>query len=70
MGVNILKHITKHGDSFDILALDYYDDEYMSYIIIEANPNHADTIIFETGVELIIPMIQKVQTATLPPWKR
>ena len=64
-------HVTIEGDTFNGLALEYYNDEKQASTIIKANPDHCDTLIFEAGVVLTIPD----ETATtmpesLPPWRR
>lgn len=64
-------HITVDGDTFDALALEYYDDEKLASTIIQANPDHCATLIFEAGVSLFIPDASTVASPeTLPPWRR
>lgn len=64
-------HITAEGDTFDALALEYYNDEKLASTIIQANPDHCDTLIFEAGVALSIPDVSSVTYPdTLPPWRR
>lgn len=64
-------HITAEGDTFDALALEYYSDEKLASAIIQANPDHCSTLIFEAGVSLIIPDVSTVTyPETLPPWRR
>lgn len=64
-------HITVEGDTFDGLALMYYDDEKLASTIIQANLDHCATLIFEAGVSLTIPDITSViYPQTLPPWRR
>lgn len=58
------------GDTWDILALDAYDDESKASLIIQANPQYSDVLIFPAGVELKIPIIDEPTMETLPPWKR
>lgn len=58
------------GDTFDILALDAYDDEFKAHLIIQANPQYANVIVFDEGIKLKIPIIEKEAADTLPPWKR
>ena len=65
------EHITVEGDTFDGLALLYYDDEKLASSIIAANLDYCDTLIFEAGVSLRIPAINTVEMPqTLPPWRR
>lgn len=64
-------HRTIDGDTFDALALWYYDDEKLASEIIQANPDYCDTLIFPAGVELTIPDVVAVTIPeTLPPWRR
>lgn len=64
-------HITVEGDSFDALALEYYNNEKLASTIIQANPDYCATLIFEAGVSLTIPDSSLVVfPETLPPWRR
>lgn len=64
-------HITVQGDTFDKLALTYYDEEKLASAIIQANPDYCDTLIFDAGVSLTIPDVADVTLPeTLPPWRR
>lgn len=64
-------HITVEGDTFDGLALQYYNDEKLASAIIQANLDHCDTLIFEAGITLTIPAVSSVTLPeTLPPWRR
>lgn len=66
-----LEHTTVEGDTFDALALEYYDDEMAASQIIAANPDYCGTLIFEAGVVLRVPAIDRVEApSTLPPWRR
>ena len=46
------EYTTQDGDTFDLLALDMYNDERLAHYIIEYNPDYADVIVFEGGVQL------------------
>ena len=50
--VNYYEYKTKQGDTFDIIALDAYSDEFKSHLIIQANPQYASIIVFAAGVKL------------------
>ena len=71
---NIIGHEsikTIEGGTFDILALDYYNDEKQASLIIGANLDYCNTLIFEAGTELQIPIVNDVELPeTLPPWRR
>lgn len=62
---------TVRGDTFDALALEFYDNEKLACEIIKANPDYCDTVVFDAGVELLIPDITDAALPeTLPPWRR
>ena len=64
-------YITVEGDTFDMLALRFYNDEKLASTIIQANPEYCDTLIFEAGISLSIPAAAAVVLPeTLPPWRR
>lgn len=68
-GYNVLTTI--EGDTFDALALEIYNDEQQASLIIGANLDYCDVLIFEAGVKLRIPIVDEVETPeTLPPWRR
>ena len=59
------------GDSFDQLALQLYNDEKMAHLIIEANPDYADVVIFEECVPIVLPIFDDTALPeTLAPWRR
>lgn len=74
MPINITgytKYLTADGDTFDLLALRNYGEEQLSSVIIQANPEHADVLIFEQKITIQIPEIENIETPeTLPPWRR
>lgn len=62
---------TIEGDTFDRLALEFYTDEKQAGLIIQANPDYCDVLIFEAGVALKIPIVEAIDLPeTLPPWRR
>lgn len=65
------EYTTRAGDTFDLLAIAAYDEEKMASYIINANPLHTSTLVFEAGVKLKIPVLDKTEKpSTLPPWRR
>lgn len=59
------------GDTFDLLAGQAYGEETMASVLIEANPDYADMVVFDGGEELSLPLVSTVSTPdTLPPWRR
>lgn len=64
------QYITTQGDTFDLLALRYYNDEKQAGALIRANPDYGDVLIFDAGVTLSIPQAEQKTPETLPPWRR
>ena len=65
------KYICLAGDTFDMIALAAYNEETMSSEIIQANPNYSDTLIFDGGEVLRLPVLTTVKTPdSVPPWRR
>lgn len=60
---------TVTGDTYDMIALDFYKDEKYAIEIIKANPSYREVLIFDSGVTLKIPQIAIQRDETLPPWK-
>ncbi|MEA5135709.1 MAG: tail protein X [Candidatus Fimivivens sp.] len=67
---DFLYYKTRAGDTFDIIALDYYNSEFKAMHIAAANPVYAGTVVFDAGVLLKIPVIEQSAAESLPPWKR
>jgi len=64
---------TVQGDTWDIIALKMYPNlgaEKLMHILLQANPEHQETIIFEANVVLKIPDVDIPVVQSLPPWKR
>lgn len=74
MSINIIgynEYLTAEGDTFDMIALREYGEELLSSIIIRENIIYADTLVFEQGILLYIPVIEEINMPeTLPPWRR
>lgn len=64
-------HVIRAGERWDLLAWQYYGDPTEYSPIIMANPNVPIEPVFEAGIAISIPILQKstVVTADLPPWK-
>ena len=63
-------YTTIRGDTWDIMALDAYNEERLAHKIMLANPQYSDVLLFDAGVTIRIPIIEAQAAATLPPWKR
>ena len=59
------------GESWDLLAGQAYGTETMASVIISANPDLADVVLFEGGEVIDLPLVERAETPdTLPPWRR
>jgi phage tail protein X len=63
-------YTTVDGDTFDIIALAFYGDEHYSTEIMKANPEFVGCVVFSSGTDLKVPIIESPASSTLPPWKR
>lgn len=64
------KYTTVSGDTFDRIAYDNYGSEAYMGELIAANEAYADTMVFGSGVELVLPEIDTSVKVVLPPWQR
>lgn len=63
------KYVTEQGDTWDTLAFDFYGSEKLMHILMAANPDHTDVIVFGVGVEIIVPKAPKSAVNQLKaPW--
>lgn len=66
-------YITTQGDTWDSIALKFYNDEKLFHHLIEANTKYIDVVIFSANIELIIPKINVPIMDTnnyLPSWRK
>lgn len=62
-------YTTRQGDTWDILSHDIYGSEKLMHVLIAANPAFANTIIFTSGIQLIIPETPQTNTNSMrAPW--
>ena len=66
-----MKYTTVKGDTWDNIAYTAYRDETLTPPIIAANQEYVETAVFDFGIELEIPEIEKTDsTVYLPPWRQ
>ena len=71
--MNVIRHITKDGERWDLLAWRYYGSATDYERIIAANPGVPRSPVLCGGIELLIPVVEKsevIATEELPPWER
>lgn len=64
------EYVTVQGDTWDLIAFKVYGSEKHMTKLIEANPEHRETVIFSANVKLNVPEIETPVPDELPPWKR
>lgn len=63
--------IAIQGETFDMLAHRLYTEERMSKYLRYYNPQYSDTLIFEGGEKITVPVVSEIEsTETLAPWRR
>ena len=60
---------TIQGDVWDMIAFKVYGDTDLTYLLLDANPAHVGTAIFDADVLLTVPEAPEESTADLPPWR-
>jgi phage tail protein X len=73
MTVEVIEHITRDGDRWDLLAWEYYGDATQYERIIAANNQVMIDPILPSGIIINIPVIEELpaelaESEELPPW--
>lgn len=64
-------YTTRENDTFDGLALDFYLNENLSYVIRQANYRYRSYILLPGDIQLRIPVLpEAAKPESLPPWRR
>lgn len=63
-------YVTKSGDMWDQIAYKQLGSTSYTDQLINANMEHRETYLFQSGVVLTLPEIKKTANNLLPPWKR
>jgi phage tail protein X len=68
---DFIVHITTAGERWDLLAYRYYGDATLYAPILRANPRVVIEPVFESGIEIQVPILpaSAIVTADLPPWR-
>lgn len=64
------KYRAIRNDTFDTVAFRVYGNEHLCAMLMAANPDYMDVLLFEPGIELNIPDYDAKPSANkdLPPW--
>lgn len=63
------RYTTIQGDMWDYISFKVYGSERFMNILLEANPDQAETVVFPAGVVLECPDVSRDAPRFLPPWK-
>lgn len=63
-------YTTTQGDMWDMIAYKSYGTESGMNVLLEANQQYTDIVIFPAGIQLTIPEYTEPLPNTLPPWRR
>lgn len=63
-------YTTIQGDMWDLIAKRLYNDEASLNVLLEANQQYADIVVFPAGIVLEVPKYTAPVTSMLPPWRR
>lgn len=64
------KYVTALGDTWDIIAYKMYGNERQMSVLIETNPQHQETVLFQADVVIQVPDMVAATSTVLPPWRR
>lgn len=64
----MLSYTTTQGDMWDLIAYKTLGSERYMSIIIEANEQYIDTVVFKEGITLSVPQGNTSVSRRLPPW--
>lgn len=64
------KYVTKQGDMWDSIAYDLYGTEEGMNVLLDANIQYRNIVVFSSGVVLDVPEYNKPKSSNLPPWRR
>lgn len=67
-------YMTVQGDTWDSIAFKFYGDENYADVLMDANPEHIEWFVFESGVKISVPDIHEIEAEriarTFPEWRK
>ncbi|WP_312523543.1 tail protein X [Anaerospora sp.] len=64
------RYTTVLGDTWDMIAYKLYGNEHLMSVLIEANPQFQEIVLFSADMVIKVPEVATAATTSLPPWKR
>ena len=63
-------YTTISGDVWDMIAKEQLGGERYTSLLMQANPEHLNTVVFSAGVSRVLPEVTTPIPESLPPWRR
>lgn len=63
-------YTTISGDVWDMIAKEQLGGERYTSLLMQANPEHLNTVVFSAGVSLVLPEVTTPIPESLPLWRR
>lgn len=63
-------YTTVQGDMWDSIAQKLYGAEEALNVLLEANQQYQEVIVFPAGLVLVVPDYSAPVSSELPPWRR
>lgn len=63
-------YTTIQGDMWDLIAKRLYNNEASLNVLLRANQQYADIVVFSAGIVLEVSEYTAPVTSMLPPWRR
>ena len=63
-------YTTISGDVWDMIAKEQLGGERYTSLLMQANPEHLNTVVFSAVVALVLPEVKTPIPESLPPWRR
>ena len=63
-------YTTISGDVWDMIAKEQLGGERYTSLLMQANPEYLNTVVFSAGVSLVLPEVTTPIPESLPPWRR
>ena len=64
------KETTTQGQAWDNIALNRLSSEKQMGVLLPANVDEIDTLLFEGGLDLAVPEVKPLRVKSVPPWER
>lgn len=68
--MDVEQYVTTQNDAWDAITFRIWNDERLMNVLLAANPEHVDVLLFPAGVTLVVPECPQraVNKKELPPW--